>query len=247
MTPRVFIADDEPLARERLIRLLLDSGYEVCGQAGDGQQALQAIAQLHPDIVLLDIRMPGMDGLATALELSRLPLPPAVIFITAYDDYLLQAFQVHAQGYLLKPIRREALLEAMHKASTVTQAQLHRLRAEIDTGAEGDFLLARAAGGERRIPLSEVLYVQAEQKYVVIHTLGGEALTDAALRDIEEQHPELLRIHRNTLIHRGRLEALERDAEGTILAHLRHSALRLPVSRRLVAEIRQFLRGAPDT
>lgn len=245
---KLLLADDEAPARARLRALLAEiGGEEIVGEAANGREVLELADRLRPDLVLLDIRMPGMDGLATALELSRLPLPPAVIFITAYDDYLLQAFQVHAQGYLLKPIRREALLEAMHKASTVTQAQLHRLRAEIDTGAEGDFLLARAAGGERRIPLSEVLYVQAEQKYVVIHTLGGEALTDAALRDIEEQHPELLRIHRNTLIHRGRLEALERDAEGTILAHLRHSALRLPVSRRLVAEIRQFLRGAPDT
>jgi two-component system response regulator AlgR len=242
MSHRVFIADDEPLARERVIRLLADSGYEVCGQAANGEQALQGIGQLKPDIALLDIRMPGKDGLATALELSRLPFPPAVIFLTAYDDYLLEAFSVSAQGYLLKPIRREALLEAMQKAAKVTLAQLTRIREEMAHAHATEFLVAKTSKGEQRIPLSEVLYLQAEQKYVVIHAISGETLTDASLKDIEHLHPSLLRIHRHTLINSTQLEALQRSADGSCSVQLRHCSVLLPVSRRLLPEIRQFLR-----
>ncbi|HET8848260.1 MAG TPA: response regulator, partial [Marinobacter sp.] len=111
---RILIADDEPLARQR-IRRLLDAvpGYQVCGEATDGDDALRKVAELEPDILLLDIRMPGLDGMDTADRLSRLDKPPAVIFCTAYDHYAIQAFNVNAVAYLLKPVRKEALASAL--------------------------------------------------------------------------------------------------------------------------------------
>ncbi|MBK8970940.1 MAG: response regulator transcription factor [Hahellaceae bacterium] len=241
MSHRLFIADDEPLARERVIRLLAGSAYEVVGQAANGEQAIQGIQQLKPDIALLDIRMPGKDGLEAAQEISNLPYPPAIIFLTAYDDYLMEAFQVNAQGYLLKPIRKEALITAIEKATRVTQAQLNRLREDLAPSETRDYLIAHTARGEQRIPLPEILYLQAELKYVTVYTLGGEVLTDQSLKDIESQHSRLKRIHRHTLINQQHLEAIERTTDGGVQVRLRHLAEPLPVSRRMVAEVKLLL------
>lgn len=241
MSLRVFLADDEPLARERLRRLLQEAGYTVCGEAANGEQALAAIAQLHPDLVLLDIRMPGKDGLQTAWELSQAPFPPAIIFTTAYDDYLLEAFRVSAQGYLLKPIRREALLEALSRADSVNQAQLLRLRRELAPRRSTPTLLCRTTRGEQRVPLEEILFLHADQKLVSVRTLTEELLTDSSLREIEQQFPDFLRIHRQMLVNADHLLRLERADDGHYHVQLRHWPTPLPVSRRLVTQIRDFL------
>src|SRR5690554_7581821 len=128
----ILIADDEPLARQRLMRLVEGlPGYVICGEAGDGETTLAQVAELQPDILLLDIRMPGLDGMETAARLSQLSNPPAIIFCTAYDNYAIQAFGVQAVAYLLKPVRKDALAEALARAGRVNRVQIQTLSASI--------------------------------------------------------------------------------------------------------------------
>ena len=161
----MLITDDEALARERLRRLLSDvGGVELIGEAANGSEALALSERLHPDLVLMDIRMPGIDGIETALHLSAAERPPAVVFTTAYGDHALAAFDANAVDYLLKPIRRERLAQALARAAVVRRSQLQAVRAE---GAQPrTHICARAAGALRLIPLDEVVYFRADQKYV---------------------------------------------------------------------------------
>ncbi len=245
MAGRVFIADDEKLARERLRRLLEDSPFEVVGEAENGEQTLKAVATLAPDILLLDIRMPGKDGLETAAELSETAYPPAIIFVTAYDAYLMQAFQVRAQNYLLKPVRREALLKALETASQVTRAQLRTLENDLLQRDDEPTLAVQDGDTERRIPLAEVICLQAENKYVTLHTLSGDVLCDDSLKELESRFPDLVRIHRNTLINPQHVIALQRGDTGLSLK-MRATSQALVVSRRLARSVRQQLMEAPE-
>ncbi|WP_336367430.1 LytR/AlgR family response regulator transcription factor [Marinobacter sp. C2H3] len=238
----VLIADDEPLARERLRRLLGElSGYRVCGEAADGDQTLQQVAEQAPDILLLDIRMPGLDGLEAAQRLSRLPQPPAILFCTAYDHYALQAFGVQAAGYLLKPVRREALADALARIGRVNRVQQQAL-ATAATPAPADQLAVRTHRGTELIPLAELRYCEADQKYVTLYHTAGETVCDFTLKELEAAYPDhLLRIHRNTLVGVRFLRALERTREGQHQVRLTHDGTPLPVSRRHAADVRQWL------
>ncbi|WLQ12793.1 LytTR family DNA-binding domain-containing protein [Hahella aquimaris] len=239
---KVIIVDDEPLARERLKRLLLDTHYEVCAEAAGGDEALERIRLHSPDIVLLDIRMPGKDGLEVAAELAQHPQPPAVIFTTAYDEYAIQAFRVRAQDYLLKPIRREDLMRALQNVTQVNRAQLQSLKQEINGQDEAPAVVCRSSRGMERIKISDVLYLQAEHKYVTVFHTQGETLSDQPLKELEQAlHPHFLRIHRNTLINRHYIEILQRRHDGHYEVRLRGVREALPVSRRLVTEVKQFL------
>lgn len=239
---RVLIADDEAPARERLRRLLGEIGapWRLVGEAADGADAL-ALCRAQPiDVALLDIRMPRLDGLQCAAALQALPTPPAVIFVTAFDEHALAAFDAHAVDYLLKPIRRDRLESAMLRAKVLTRAQLTAL---AEAQPEREYVVATYRGGVRRIPVEEVLYLRAEQKYVVARHLGGEALLEDSLRTLEERLGErFVRIHRNALVAREALIGLDRDASGSCFARLKGIADRLEVSRRHLPEIRALVR-----
>lgn len=238
---KVLIVDDEAPARTRLRRLLeAIDGMEVVGEAADGHGALEAQRKLRPDLLLLDIRMPVLDGLEVARQLARLPQPPAVIFTTAYSEHALEAFDTAALDYLVKPVRTERLAQALQRVQRLTPAALE------GSGEEGGrkHLTVRKHGGLHLIPFNEITYFQADNKYVTAYLPGREELLEESLKQLEEEYGErLLRIHRNALVRLEALEGLEKDGEGRCYVTL-HGAGRGPeISRRHLAEVRRVLRS----
>ena len=235
---RILIVDDEPPARERLRRLLTEiGGAEVAGEAGTGQEALEQAALSPPDVVLLDVRMPGMDGIETARHLSILDEPPAVIFTTAYDQYAIHAFETRAVGYLLKPVHKDKLAAALAQAGRLTRPQLQRLAAAAG-GPRRSHIAVRRREEVSLIPLRDILYFQADQKYTVVRHLQGEDLIEDSLRTLEEELGSgFVRIHRNAMVNVGHLERIERDPDGRYTVRLHGCATALPVSRRLAGEL----------
>lgn len=239
---KVVIADDEPHARERL-RLLLTQlgGIDIVAEVGDGRSALEACAVHDPALVLLDIAMPGIDGLEVARHLSAFEPRPAVVFCTAYDAHALKAFEAAAVDYLVKPVRPERLQAAVERARTFTAG-----RASNGDG-HGDkrrsHLCARLRGSLRLIPIEEIRYLQAEEKYVVVHHARGEDLVEESLKSLEDEFGDrFVRIHRNCLVARHELVELRRDLDGHVHAVLRHGDRPLEVSRRCVTQLRDTIR-----
>ena len=235
---RVLIADDEALARRRLREMLLalEPPVEIVGEAGDGASALALADKVRPEIALLDIRMPGMDGIQAALRMGRLEPPPAIIFVTAYDDYALAAFDANAIAYLLKPVRAERLAAAMARARVLSQAQSESLREQLPA------LTVTHAGATRRIPLDEIICLRADSKYVEVCHEHGTALSDLSLKALEGRYPgRFLRIHRNALVDPARIRELRRAGSG---AQLRLDGLDawLEVSRRHLPGVRGLLK-----
>ena len=239
---KVLIADDEPLARERLRMLLSAHGdVVVVAESGDGQATLDACARAQPDVVLLDIAMPGIDGLDVARHLARLEPRPAVVFCTAYDSHALSAFEAAAIDYLMKPVRAERLAAALERARTFLAG---RVGGAAPAAGGRRVLCARLRGNLRVIPLEDVFYLQAEEKYVVVHHVHGEDLIEESLRSLEEEFgTRFVRIHRNCLVSRERLQELRRTAAGQVQAVLRGVAQPLEVSRRCVAALKAELAG----
>lgn len=238
---RVLIAEDELPARQLLKGLLqrLNSAVDVVAEVGDGQAAVDAVDAQTVDVVLMDIRMPGKDGLSAALEIAKRDNAPAVIFVTAFDEHALQAFEANAIDYLLKPVRQERLAKALDKAARLTLAQQQALSV-----GQAQAITVSYRGGVRRIPLDEVIYLRADQKYVEVCYQGGIALSDASLRQLEEQFPgRFLRIHRNALVDPERLSELVKEAGGQMQLRLSGCDSSLEVSRRHVHEVRQRLKG----
>jgi len=232
---RVLIADDEPLARARLAALLAEcDGVEVVASVGDGETALAVCAQTRPDVLLLDIAMPGLDGLGAARRLAALPEPPQLVFCTAYEQHALAAYELRAADYLLKPVRIERLREALARAQALRQRH----------AAPGDTLLARVRGAPLRIPLQDVLYLSADEKYVTVHRASGEVLIEDSLKAIEEAFPgRFVRVHRSCLVPVARLLGLHRDAQGAMRALIAGTDDTPEVSRRNLAAVRKLLRG----
>ena len=239
---KVLIAVDEPLARERLRMLLSAHGdVAVVAEAGDGQATLEACARAQPDVVLLDIAMPGIDGLDVARHLARLEPRPAVVFCTAYESHALSAFEAAAIDYLMKPVRAERLAAALERARTFLAG---RVGGAAPAAGGRRVLCARLRGNLRVIPLEDVFYLQAEEKYVVVHHVHGEDLIEESLRSLEEEFgTRFVRIHRNCLVSRERLQELRRTAAGQVQAVLRGVAQPLEVSRRCVAALKAELAG----
>jgi len=246
---RILVVDDERLARERLRNLIAELGVgEVVGEAATGREALEMTARLEPDVLLLDIRMPGMDGLETAAHLAKVDHPPAVIFTTAYGDYALRAFETQAVDYLLKPIRKDRLEQALHGARRLNRAQLGAVEEAGNRGAPAPrartHLSARVHGDIRLVPIEEVLYFQADQKYVTVRDQQGQVLIEEALKSLEEEFGErFVRIHRNALVARRALERLERTGAGRYHVKLKGIEERLEVSRRHLSGLRRLMRG----
>jgi two-component system, LytTR family, response regulator AlgR len=248
---RIVIVDDEPLARERLRRLVLEfPGYEVIGEAGDGESALKLVRELQPDVVLLDIRMPGMDGLQVARLLGEEKTPPAIVFTTAFSEHALSAFDASATAYLLKPVKKEKLKEALQRARKPSRAvQLSIERADRER-PKREFVLATTRDGLVRVPAEDIVYFLADQKYTTVHHLHGEVLIEESLKTLEEDFaPWFLRIHRKALVATRFILSLERGKGGDDehhLVRLRHASEPLPVSRRRLAEVRRYLTDKPD-
>lgn len=243
---RILIVDDESLARDRIKRILLEQNeHEVLGEASNGQEALQKIEALHPDVVLLDIRMPGIDGLEVARHLVGMDEPPAVIFTTAYDEYALEAFKVHAVDYLLKPVRPERLSEALQKALKPNKVQWKSLnRKEDGTPKARTHISSRTRRGIVLVPISDIYYFRAEHKYVTVRHKEGEVLIEDTLKELETEFGErFLRVHRNCLVSMEHIQALEKNSSGQPCIRLRGVEETLDVSRRHVAKVRQIMSG----
>ncbi len=245
---RVLVVDDEKLARERLSRMVstLD-GLEVVAEGSCGDDAVRLSMQFEPDIVLLDIRMPGMDGMQAANQLSKLAYPPAVIFCTAFGEHAIEAFDVNAAGYLLKPVRRDALMDALAKVGRVNKVQMEVVHGETEdeqARRSRTHISAKTRRGIELIPLSEVRFFQADHKYVTVRHEKGEVLIDDTLRELEDEFGDkLVRIHRNALVMMDHLEGLERDSAGHYQVRMRGVDEKLDVSRRHVSGLRRLVQS----
>ena len=241
---KILIVDDEPPARERLRSLLVEiADTEVVGEAVNGQQSLERAHELAPDVVLLDVRMPGMDGIEVARHLNALEEPPAVIFTTAFDEYAVNAFEAHAVGYLLKPIRKEKLAAALERAGRLTRPQLQKIAAAANSDKRRTHIAARRREGLRLIAVDDVQFFLAEQKYTTVRHVNGEDLIEDSLRALEEEFNDgFVRIHRNALVSVRYLERIERNAEGQYFVRLRGCDAPLQVSRRMAGELRERFR-----
>lgn len=233
---KVMVVDDEPLARERMLRLLEQcDSVTGCSTASNGQEALEKLAAAPVDLVLLDIRMPGMSGMEVAERLIQGSQPPAIVFCTAYDDYALEAFKVQAMAYLLKPVKRDALNRALLQARQLNRAQINALA----SAESAPVLVVQTGRGKERIPLTDVFYFRADQKYVTAQCRQGERVCDLSLKQLEDRWPEqLVRIHRHTLVVKSLLERLTRDADGGYEVHLRGLSTPLIASRRYAREMK---------
>lgn len=243
---RVLIVDDESLARLRLVQLVREvdaagePAVEVVGEFGDGQAALDWLAQGAADVLLLDIQMPGLGGTALAAKVQALPRPPAVVFVTAHAEHAVRAFELEATDYLTKPVRRERLQAALVRASR------RRMAPAGDAGAE-PVIVVSERGRLIRVPLAEVLYLKAELKYVTLRTALHSYVLDEALADLEQRLGErFLRVHRNAIVAKARVRALEHrageedDAEGWAV-QVSPTEEWLAVSRRQVGAVREAL------
>ncbi|MGX2039420.1 LytR/AlgR family response regulator transcription factor [Methylocaldum sp. MU1018] len=243
---KILIADDEAPARSRLRDLLGEIAPEliVVGEAADGEKALRLAARTQPDTALLDIRMPWIDGIRTARELARMPRPPAVIFTTAYDEYALEAFEVSAVDYLLKPVRKDRLADALRKAERFTETAWERLRIALPAERSVRSHLGTQIHGELRlIPLDAVLYFRAEQKYTTVRIPDREVLIDDSLKSLEEEFGErFIRIHRNALVAVEHVVALEKSSPGGMALRLRGIPEPLEISRRHLSAVRARLK-----
>lgn len=244
MTLRVLIVDDEPLARARLRTLLGDCREPEALAAGEAASAAQALAlaQHQPfDVALVDIHMPGADGLQLAQALRELPQPPLVVFVTAHTEHAVQAFELEAADYLTKPVRLARLQAALQKVE-----RLAKIQADREPGPAQSWLIISERGRTVRVPLAEVLYLKAELKYVTVRTAEDSHLLDGSLSQLEDKYPgRFLRIHRNALVARNAIRALVRhhdpeEGEGWAVRLAGIDEL-LMVSRRQTAAVREAL------
>lgn len=240
---KIIIADDEALARSRLSQMLAEiDDCEVVGEAGHGREVLQLCQELSPDLVLMDIRMPDMDGIEAARHLTELDTRPAVIFTTAYDHYAIEAFDAQAIGYLLKPVRRERLMRALDHAS---QSGGPRIDAPAKQDAQFSVrthICVRRTSGLHLIPVTEILFLRADQKYVTVRHLNGEDLVDEPLKDLADEFSDrFIRIHRSVLIALAHVDRMVKNRDGGHEVWLRHCSAPLPVSRRHVSLVRDCL------
>ncbi len=243
---RVLVCDDEKLARDRLARLTeAVADTEVVAEAGNGREAVTLAQSTRPDVVLLDIRMPDMDGIEAARHLLKLEHPPAVIFCTAYDEHALQAFKVQAVDYLLKPVSREDLAAALGRVKSLTRSRLEALEQEVHAdGQPGQrrHISARTHRGIELVPVDEIRYFLADQKYVTVKHPGGEVLIDDTLKELEDEFGErFVRIHRNALVAVAWLEGMELANAGHYQVRLKGVEEKLVVSRRHVAGLRKMM------
>jgi two-component system response regulator AlgR len=233
---RILIIDDEAPARNRLRRMLAEiPAVHVIGEAATGKEAMRLIPLKDPDALLLDISMPGMDGISLAQTLQQQETSPAVIFCTAWSDQAVEAFECDAVDYLVKPVRAERLELALDKA--------RRFIARFDPGANGPYLRSTLGGKVSLLPLAEVIYLSAEDKYTTVVHQKGKLVINQSLLELEEEHADILiRIHRGTLVAKKYIRGLERTSDGRHFLQLDGCEDRPQVSRRNLPAIRKLIR-----
>lgn len=242
----IFIVDDETPARNRLKELLVDCSeqlaLQVVGEAANGKEALDKLNDIHAEVVLMDIRMPQMDGIELARHLNKLEQPPIIIFTTAYDSYAIQAFEQRAIDYLLKPIRLGRLFDALSRAreavpirTEVLQELMPEPRANLSVHERGKILL---------VPMAEVVYLRAEMKYVTVRTVEREYLIEESLTTLEREFAaRFVRIHRSCLVAKAAISGFEKggdEGESGWLVKLKGIEEKLPVSRRQWAGVKNL-------
>jgi two-component system response regulator AlgR len=249
-TLSVMIVDDEAPARQRLRDLLADVASEVpnavVAEAANGLLAIAAIEGLAVDVALVDIRMPKMDGIELARHLAQLEHPPVIIFVTAFDAYAVQAFELNAIDYLVKPVRAQRLATALHKVRYSRPPVASQVLAQIQQGAR-THLSCHERGRLLLIPLPEILYLKADLKYVTARSASREYLLDESLTHLEQEFSErFIRLHRSVLVAREAIAGFEKsatdDAETQWQALLRGIPEKLPVSRRQWPLVKSYAR-----
>jgi two-component system response regulator AlgR len=245
LTMNVLIVDDEHLARQRLRKMLSTTAeYQIIGEAETGEDALRKTQAAQPDVVLMDIRMPGMDGIEAASYINKLDNPPAIIFTTAYSDHALSAFETHAIDYLLKPIKQNRLRAALEAAKRVNKAQMSQLRVDETVGSR-EKICVKSRGSLELIPIEEIIYFQADQKYVTLRTAEQEYLIEESLKNLEEEFPrQFIRIHRNALVAQHMLNGLTKNSEGRSCIRFTDVDDLLEISRRHLPLIRKRLKSS---
>ena len=244
----VLIVDDEAPARDRLRQLLEeDEAHTVVGEAENGKQALELAAELSPDVVLMDIRMPGLSGIETAHHLNTFENPPAVIFATAYDEYAIEAFEASAIGYVLKPVRRERLDQALELARRLSNNVLGDVAKISGISVRREHVCTRSQGELKLIPVSDVQYFLADQKYVNVFHVNGQDLIDDSLKALEEEFTDVfVRIHRGALVAVSSIESLRKTEDGRTQIALRGGGTDvdegLIVSRRHLTDVKRRLK-----
>lgn len=250
---QVLVVDDEPLARQRLRQLIEPiAGYEVVAEAATGTEALAFCSHTVPDILCLDIQMPGLDGFAVLKQLSESLVPeqlPAVIFCTAYGEYALEAFEANAVDYLLKPINLQKLENALDKAKRLSASQIDSVvamadseQSDVSDTLDKTHLTVKRRSGFHRIALSDIRALVAEHKYVNVYHCEGEDLIDDSLKQIEADYPNMfVRVHRNALVSLPHVMGMNRDSLGRYQLTLADIEFQPVVSRRHVSSLRQQL------
>jgi two-component system response regulator AlgR len=257
----IVIVDDESLARQRLQRMVTELGYEVSGEAKNTIEAMTLIAAVDPAIVLLDIEMPGESGIQLAEKVSHLERPPAIIFTTAYDQYALKAFETFAAGYLMKPVNREKLAQALEKAQSINKAQLSAIGCGSladEASFSGEASLSGEAShiapvspqhisvhshrGVDLIAVESIRCFIADSKYITVQSTEGECLMDGTLKQLEADFaPHFIRVHRNALVSAKHINGLDRTADGAYRVRLKDLDAQPLVSRRYARKIKEFL------
>ncbi len=240
----IIIVDDEKPARDRLKRLIAGmDGHQVLAEAINGHEAVKLTEQLEPDIVLLDIRMPVMDGLEAARHIAKNNNPPAIIFTTAFSDHAIEAFEAHAVDYLLKPVKMDRLQDALESSTRLTRAQTTETMQKIGLNETRNHICARVRGNLVLISLEDIYYFHAEQKYVTVRHTGGEVLIEEPLKALEVEFNEaFLRIHRNALVRLDKVAGMKNNVEG-------HQVFftdiedKMEVSRRHLPRVRKVLKN----
>lgn len=241
---KIVICDDEELARDRLADLLASiAKVEIIAMVSNGVQLLDFCQSNLVDIVLLDIRMPEMDGLEAAKHLLAFDNPPAIIFITAYDQHAITAFEANASGYLLKPVAKEKLHQSLLHASRLNRAQLANL-SNANVGAKArTHICVRRRGNLELIPVVDILYFRAELKYTTIGTATGEVLLEESLKSLELEFTQLfIRIHRSTLVAKSYINSLLKNDKNKWVVNMLHSSRQFEVSRRCLSNLRKTIK-----
>ncbi|MCK5648357.1 MAG: response regulator transcription factor [Gammaproteobacteria bacterium] len=246
---KILIADDEPLARERLLHLFREINQDhLLIEAGNGLEAIEQVNQEEPDIVLMDIRMPGMNGLEATSHLMTIDKPPAIIFTTAYDEYALQAFESQAVDYLLKPIRKERLEKALSNCTKLNKLQLEQLGRQNKEISYRTHISVQIRNTIQLVPIKDIFCFLADNKYITIkYNKDGdiaETIIEDTLKSLEDEFAgTFLRIHRNALIRKDRVEALQKHKDGRVLLKLAGLCEEFEVSRRHLSYVRKLMKS----
>lgn len=237
---KILVVDDEPLAQQRLKHLLSEFNFiDGVNLANNGLQAIESCQIEKPDVILMDIRMPGMDGLEAAHHISKMEQPPAIIFTTAYDEYALEAFKANAVDYLLKPVRETALKQAIEKACSLNMAQLNAVKSQHQSRTN---ITAKISGNIQLIPIKNIIYFQAELKYVTVKHINGETIIEDTLKELQNEFSDsFVRIHRNAVIARSFITGIHRDNQGHSFVVLAETDKQLEISRRHLSDIKKLI------